>query len=120
MNEVFVNLASVLGLVGEYVRWAAGPVLEPRGDTFIGVVAVRDRDANRNWLNSFTFYAVRLNVGCDKLLLKRKLESRFDDACSCLTPYYAPDGGVWGYFGANVRDQQTAAFIPHILNVRFD
>lgn len=118
MNEVFVNVASVLGEVGEYVRWATGPALEPHGNTFIGVIAVRDRDNSHNWLNSYTYYAVRLSIDCQKLLLKRKIDNHFDDASGTLTPFYASDGGVWGYYGVNVRDQ-NAAFVPHIMNVHF-
>lgn len=122
-GEIQADVANVTGFAGEYVRWAAGPVLDPRYNTFIGVLEVRQRDAtnHNNWTNNFDFYAIRLSIGCDQLLFKHKLQTTsFSDAQSSLTVWYAPaDGSLWGYFGANTRNLDTGAFEPKIVNIEF-
>lgn len=119
-TEISCDVANVSGFGGEYVRWAAGPVLEPRYNSFIGVLEVRNRDNTGAWTNTFSFYAERLSMDCGQLLYKNKLGTNFSDSQSSLTVYYPGDGSIYGYFGVNVRDPNTAAFIPRILTVRFN
>jgi len=122
MNEVFVNLAQLLGVAGEYALWQAGPILDPKSNTFLGVISKRLRNDGGapGWKNEFQHFACRWDIGCSTLLHKEQISHGYDVAGADLTPYYAPDGTLWAYFGCASRASNTdAAFVVGILNVKF-
>lgn len=117
-QEIFVDVSNLLGEGSEYCRWVSGPVLD-RNNNFVGIISMRNRNEAGVWTNDNTYYAVSFDIGCTKLLYKAALQHQFSDGCANLSLFY-PEGETttYGFFGANVRDPNTAAFRPAVLNVK--
>lgn len=120
MNEIQVSIANTAGVAGEYAMIIVGPVLDPKSNDFIGILQVRRRGSDHQWINEFDRYAFRTDMGCTQQKLRRILDNTFDLASSSMTIWQgAPNGELWAYFGCAKRNPNTAAFEPYIMNVKF-
>ena len=121
-GEVFVEVAGLLGLAGEYAVWSAMPLLDTKSNSWMAVVSKRVRNDNGapGWKNEYEHWACRWDIGCTQLLYKKQISHGYEIAGGSITPWYAPDGTLWGFFGcASRRSNTDAAFVVGLLNFKF-